>query len=293
MPPTGIGRIFSPGTCTAPDRPHALAFATVLRPRFAAAADLRVTGDGAARRGWWADYFDETFLDVYGDLLPEDEAAEEAAAAMEALGLKPAAHVLDLACGWGRHSLALARLGFRVTAIDLSTTLLSGAVTRSREAGLPIEWIRGDIRALPFGRQFDAVLCLFSSLGYFPSDDDDLRVLREVCRVLAPGGRLLLETMHRDLLAREFVERDWWEGPDGSPVLVEREFDAVAGVSREWLRWRGREKYHEIRVRSAPEWARLLDLAGLEAESWLGDWELSPFEHTSERLIVVAAPRLQ
>lgn len=255
--------------------------------------DLRVTGGGSVRRGWWNDYFDESFLEVYGGLLPPDEAAEEAAAAVEILAVAPPARLLDLACGWGRHALALAELGFDVTGIDLSSTLLSHAVARSRAAGLPIRWVRGDIRTLPFSRHFDAVLCLFSSLGYFLVDDEDLSVLREAARVLAPGGRLLIETMHRDLLAREFVEHDWWEGPDGSPVLVQREFDAVSGVSREWLRWRGSEKFHEIRVRSATEWAHLLDLAGLEAEAWLGDWELSPFDHTSERLIVVAAPRLQ
>lgn len=256
-------------------------------------SDPRVTGGGSVQRGWWIDYFDESFLEVYGGLLPADEAAEEAAAAAAALGLEPPARLLDLACGWGRHSLAFAEMGFDVTGIDLSSTLLSHAVARGREAGLPIRWVRGDIRALPFQRTFDAVLCLFSSLGYSLRDDEDLCALREAARVLAPGGRLLIETMHRDLVAREFVERDWWEGPDGSPVLVEREFDAVTGVSREWLRWRGSEKFHEIRVRSATEWAHLLDLADLEAEVWLGGWELSSFDHTSQRLIVVAAPRLQ
>jgi hypothetical protein len=67
-------------------------------------------------------------------------------------------------------------------------------------------------------------------------------------------------------------------------------------VSREWLRWREEtgeviEKYHEIRVRSAPEWDRLLARAGLAAAEWFGDWDLSPFTHEAERLIVLARPR--
>jgi SAM-dependent methyltransferase len=245
---------------------------------------------GDAGGEWWERYFDRDFLRIYRPLLPPGEAAHEVAAAMDALELPPPARVLDLACGWGRHALELAGRGYRVTGLDLSATLLEEGRREATARGLRIDWVRADMRAVPFRGTFDAVLCLFSSLGYGLSDEEDLRVLEGARGSLRPGGRLLLETMHRDLLAREFAERDWWEGPDGSPVLVEREFDAVAGVSRETLRWGVVEKHHEIRVRSATEWAALLVRAGLEVEEWLGGWDLSPFEHTSERLIVVASP---
>ena len=248
------------------------------------------------RRGWWDSYFDERFIELYEPFLPEEETKREVGAVLEILGLPRAARLLDLGCGWGRHAIELARGGLRVTGLDLAAPLLAEARRRADGSGATVDWVRGDMRALPYEDEFDAVISLFSSLGYFPTETDELKVLRGVHRALAPGGVFLLETMHRDQVAREFTERDWWEGPRGEHVWVEREFDAVAGVSREWLRWREEtgeviEKYHEIRVRSAPEWDRLLARAGLAAAEWFGDWDLSPFTHEAERLIVLARPR--
>src|SRR5690606_37060223 len=104
---------------------------------------------------------------------------------------------------------------------------------------------------------------------------------------------LLLETMHRDLLAREYVERDWWETPEGDLIIVERSFDAVAGVSNELLRWRDREgregeKPHSVRVSSATEWSVLIERAGWKPLEWIGSWDFEPFTHASGRLIMVA-----
>lgn len=247
--------------------------------------------DVVRRERWWEGYFDEAFLKIYRALLPDDEAEDEAEAVMAALDLEPGARLLDLACGWGRHAIPLARSGCEVTGLDLSEVLLDAARAAGDAAGVPVEWVQGDMRDPPVRGSFDAVVSLFSSFGYSASDEDDLAVLRSVRRLLRPGGRLLLETMHRDLVAREFAERDWWPGPDDTPVLVEREFDPVLGVSHEWLRWGSVEKYHKIRVRAASEWHALLDEAGLSADAWYGDWSLEPFSVHSERLLIVASPR--
>lgn len=243
---------------------------------------------------WWSKYFDRDFFRLYRPFLPPELTRGEAEGALAMLDLEPGSRLLDLACGWGRHSREFARAGLRVTGLDLSAALLREA-RRAEAKGKGesrVHWVRADMRRLPFREAFDAVTSLFSSLGYFDSDAADLEVLRGVREALRPRGALLLEVMHRDLIAREFVERDWWEGEDGAHVWVEREFDAVSGVSTEWLRWSGErgggEKRHSIRVRTATEWKALLEEAGLRPEDWYGDWDLSPFEHRSERLIVLA-----
>jgi ubiquinone/menaquinone biosynthesis C-methylase UbiE len=244
-------------------------------------------------RGWWDGYFDERFIDIYRDFLTPERTEREIQGLREMTMLEPGAEVLDVACGWGRHSIALAREGFRVTGVDWSETLLARARKRADAAGVQVEWVRGDMRELPWHGRFDAVLSLYSSLGYFLSDADDLRVLHGAAAALKPGGTFVLETMHRDHIVGGFAERDWWETDSGATVWVEREFDAVEGVSREWTRWhqgdRGGEKYHELRIRTATEWNALLREAGLLPVDWWGDWEMAPFLHSSENLIVVCS----
>jgi ubiquinone/menaquinone biosynthesis C-methylase UbiE len=241
--------------------------------------------------GWYRDYFDADFLRIYRNLLPADEAREEAESVVQALGLGAGDRLLDLGCGWGRHSTAFADLGLAVTGLDLSELLLREAAAGARPGAA---WVRGDVRDLPFRDAFHAVVSLFSSLGYFLDDGEDLRVLRDVRQALRPGGSLLIETMHRDLVARDFAERDWWEDGNGGYVRVEREFDAVAGVSHETVHWRtsnGRTgaKRHSIRIRSATEWAAILAAAGFVPTAWWGSWDFDPFTTASDRLIVMAS----
>ncbi|HEX2091993.1 MAG TPA: methyltransferase domain-containing protein [Longimicrobiaceae bacterium] len=247
---------------------------------------------GPAEGEWWSGYFDRDFVRIYRDFLTPERTAREVEGIREMLDLPDGARILDLACGWGRHSVELARAGFRVTGLDLSETLLARARKRARAAGVEVEWVRGDMREPGRAGEFDAVLSLYSSLGYFLSDEEDLQVLRGARAALRPGGWLLLETMHRDHVVADYAERDWWETDDGATVWVEREFDAVEGVSREWLRWRrgdeAGEKYHALRVRTATEWDTLLRTVGFRPVEWYGDWELAPFLHTSEVLIVAA-----
>lgn len=241
---------------------------------------------------WWDGYFDDTFVDLYRDFLTPQRTALEVQGLREMLDLEAGARVLDVACGWGRHTLELAAHGARAVGVDFSPRLLSSARRRAEIARSGAAFLRGDMRALPFAGGFDVVLSLFSSLGYFESADDDLAVLRGMHRALRPGGRLVVETMHRDHLAGRYADRDWWETESGTMVWVEREFDAVEGVSREWTRWRrgGKEgeKFHRIRLRTATEWDALLRAAGFQPLDWYGDYELAPFVHTSETLLVVA-----
>lgn len=245
----------------------------------------------SAGNGWWEEYFDETFISLYRDFLTPERTEREITGLREMVPLAPGAEILDVPCGWGRHSISLARSGFRVTGMDLSETLLARARKRAAAAGVEVAWEHGDMRAIPWRGRFDVVLSLYSSLGYFLTDEDDLRVLRGARDALRPGGVFVMETMHRDHIVADYAARDWWEADDGRTVWVEREFDAVEGVTREWTRWsRGNErgeKYHEMRIRTATGWDRLLRAAGLVPVDWYGDWELAPFVHTSEDLIVV------
>jgi len=246
-----------------------------------------------ASRGWWRDYFDEVFYHLHEPLFPEEASRTEAGAIREFLGLPVGARILDVPCGWGRHTNLFPEAGFQAFGADISYPLLQHAAGTAHRLRLPRRFAAADLRALPFrDAAFDGVVNVFTSLGLFIDDAEDLRALTEARRVLRPGGILLLESMHRDDVIAAYAERDRWVLPDGTEVRVRRRFDSVAGVSHEWWRWRRGdevgEKRHALRLRTATEIDALLARAGFVEPRYYGDWDGEPFAHTSPRLIVVA-----
>ncbi len=241
---------------------------------------------------WWRTYFDDDFLALHEPLFSEADSRSEVAALIEFMGLPLGARVLDVPCGWGRHTRLLREAGFRVTGADLSPALLT------RAAGLDPAgpWIAADVRGLPLpDASFDAVIDVCTSIGLFASDRDELRALRELRRVLTDDGVLVLESMHRDDIVAGYRERDAWSLPDGTRVEAERRFDPVTGLSTEDWRWhRGGEqgsRSHVLRLRTATEIASLLRRAAFRVEQIWGDWDGAPFTHRSPRMIVRAAAR--
>jgi SAM-dependent methyltransferase len=245
-----------------------------------------------SRAPWWRTYFDDDFYHLHESFFPERRNRREVAGIIELLALPVGARVLDAPCGWGRHTGLLAEAGCTAVGVDLSFVLLRRA-TEHAIAAAAARYSGCDLRALPFADgSFDAVINVFTSLGLFLNDTDDVRALREAHRVLRPGGRLLLETMHRDDVIRAYAERDAWTLPDGTEVRVRRRFDAIAGVSHERLRWRrgtarGR-KAHALRLRTATEIDALLRAGGFQQIQHYGGWNGRPFSYRDESLIVVA-----
>lgn len=242
---------------------------------------------------WWRTYFDDVFFELHEDLFPEAESRSEVSAILELLGLPAGARILDAPCGWGRHTTLFPASGQEAFGADLSRDLLRRAAATSRDLRLPVRYAAADIRALPFrDAAFDAVVNVFTSLGLFLHDAEDVRALAEARRVLRPGGRLLLESMHRDDVVCTYAERDRWTLPNGIEVRVRRRFDPVRGISYERLRWRrggrGGEKRHALRLRTATEIDGLLTAAGFRDIEYFGDWNGEPFTHESPRLIAVA-----
>jgi ubiquinone/menaquinone biosynthesis C-methylase UbiE len=253
------------------------------------------------KQPWWRTWFDRTFLTLHEPLFTEAESRAEVAAMIEMLGLPVGARILDVPCGWGRHTRLLPQAGYRTTGADLSIDLLeraradgTTARARSRARKTHEPWFAAaDLRTLPFiDHGFDAVIDVFTSIGLFASDRDEVRALRELHRVLAPGGRLLLETMHRDDVVAHYAERDGWSLPDGTEVTAQRSFDPLTGISREKWTWRrGTERgarSHALRLRTASEIAALLRRARFRSLEVFGDWDGAPFTHRSPRMIAVA-----
>jgi SAM-dependent methyltransferase len=239
----------------------------------------------------WDPFFDDLYLKTYAALERGGDPEGQALAAMQLVGCEPGADVLDAPCGYGRHSIPLARAGYRVTGVDRSETLLAEARRRAG-GGDALKLVRADYRELPFGdASFDAAINLFTSLGYL-GDAEDTRALAEIGRVLRPGARLVIELMHRDLLVREFREHDWHLLGEGRLLLERRTFEPAAGVAQvtqTLIDGAGarESRSYSIRVYSATELLAMLDRASFAAARCHGNLEGAPFA-TGTRLVVVA-----
>ena len=194
-------------------------------------------------------------------------------------------------CGFGRHALPLARAGYRVTGADRSQALLDEARRRAGGARWP-KFARADYRELPFADEsFDGALNLFSSLGYL-GDEEDVKALASIRRVLRPGAKLVLETMHRDRLVKHWADTDWRLVGEGRLLLDQRTFDpatGVAQVTQTLIAGDGTRdsRTYGLRVYSATELLHMLDRAGYSDAKAYGSFDGDRFTVDS-RLVMVA-----
>lgn len=215
--------------------------------------------------------------------------------AVALLDLAPPARILDVPCGYGRHSVELARRGFAVAGVDAAETQLARAREKAAAAGVSVDFRLQDARAMDLEGEFDAALNLFLSFGYFETDDEHLAMLGGIARALRPGGKFLMEFWNREYEIRYFdryqVERT------GEVLEVEEwEFDHLRGR----LNWTntaffpdGRREswWHSIRAYSVVEMVALFKRAGLEVEAVFGGLDGQPYSIEAEAAVFRALRR--
>jgi SAM-dependent methyltransferase len=181
---------------------------------------------------WWKTFFDDDYLKIWGQLFTEENNAKQAAEIWSMLDLRPGCRILDAPCGWGRLSRPLAQLGATVLGVDQSDTLLAAA-ERNR-ADLPPERLRylnHDLRTPLAETGFDVACNIFTSFGY-GAEEDDVALFSTLRAAVRPGGRVLIETNHRDMLCALIANgaKGSRRLPDGTLFIDESEFDAISGV---------------------------------------------------------------
>jgi SAM-dependent methyltransferase len=214
---------------------------------------------------WYEEVFDEDFLRTLPFTTPE-QTSREIAFIRHSLAPPKGAELLDIGCGYGRHALELAQLGFRLTGLDLSLPMLIRAADHAQRRGLTVNFVHADMREMSFDSQFDGAYCMLSSFGYF-DEETNLRVATAICKALKPGGKLLLDIINRDYIVGDLPSRAWWEG-DGCVVLEEVDFNYHTSrvlIRRSVVFGNGRQSEQEISMRaySLHEVGKLLRQAGL------------------------------
>lgn len=142
---------------------------------------------------WFEEWFSsEEYLSVYKHR-DDADALTLANLIFKNLDLQSASSVLDLACGAGRHSIIFAEKGYEVTGIDLSDNLLSIGKEKSVQLGLNIDFIKGDLRDFSIDKKFNIVINLFTSFGYFNSDELNFNIFKIAFNQLQDNGYFVFD----------------------------------------------------------------------------------------------------
>lgn len=224
--------------------------------------------------------------------------------------------VLDLACGSGRHSISLGKVGYDIVGLDVSSNLLRKAKNTSSGTSSKLNLVRADMRFLPFwGAAFSAVLSLDSSFGYLQSEEEDLMCLKEIARVLDRGGVFLIDVFNRErvickyrrstliaYLEFHFLKRFPWLGGlfrwteyPGFSMLSRRGIDEKNDTIRDLWVFRDNQTcktfvaVHVIRLYSVSKLSTLLEKACFGSFRSFGGYEGQIYSADSSRLIVVSS----
>ncbi|MBB5957341.1 SAM-dependent methyltransferase [Saccharothrix tamanrassetensis] len=215
--------------------------------------------------------------------------AERVVATSPLLKVAPGDRVLDLACGPATHLVPLARRGAVVTGVDLSEAMLARAREACERAEVQARLVRADMREHVEPDTYDLVINMYTSFGYFTDPGENLAVLRNACISLAPGGRLLVDVMGKEVFAG-WVGRPQAVDVDGGTVFMrDTVLDDWTRVRSDWTWVRGNEvrrtSLHST-LYSAAELQALFEEAGFTGVECFGDFDLSPYDNHARRLIV-------
>ena len=230
---------------------------------------------------WWETFFDEAYTETWAADGAFDRTEDLVPSLVRFLDLPPGARILDAPCGFGRFAGRLHLAGYDVVGIDGSPDQIR--LARQRHPGP--DYLVADVREPPSG-PYDAVLNLYSSIGYSTDPADDLAAFAAAHGVLAPGGVFVLETMHRDALAHLFGA----EIPRNDARKEEGWTDWRTGVRTSTVEIGGERREFRVRVYSATELVAMLEQAGFADIEVHGDFDRTPLDPTT-RLAIRATSR--
>lgn len=240
---------------------------------------------------WWKTFFDEHYLAFWRKRISNTK--EEVDFIEKVIPLRKSYKILDLCCGHGRHSLELAKRGYRVTGLDYSAYELGLARKAAKAMGGKATFLRGDARHLRFKKQFDVVLNLFTSaLGYGP-ETDSKKIIEGVSQALRKGGYLLLDTMNACYIVRNYKPTAK-EKAGNLTRISKRIFDPLTFVNRETAVIKNKhgriikKTKTQARVFTYPEIRALLESVGLKPLKVFGSLIRKKFSVDSKRITVVA-----
>lgn len=238
-------------------------------------------------KNWFEEWFNSPYYHLLYNNRSEQEAEQFIQKIAEYLKINTHAKVLDVACGKGRHSKTLAKLGFEVTGIDLSENSIAEAKLYDCQ-NLHFEvW---DMRHTYRKNGFEYVFNLFSSFGYFDDERDDYACINAFAENLQPGGTLLIDYINSQYAVKMMKPREIIQRGETQFHIQKRLENGFIKKKIEFLA--NGEDYsfeEQLKVINQNKFAQMLSSAGLKLKETFGDYALNKFDPSSSpRLIMVA-----
>jgi ubiquinone/menaquinone biosynthesis C-methylase UbiE len=240
----------------------------------------------ALKRAWYKKWFGNEYLIVYAHR-DEKEALQLINLIHSNIKLSPKSKILDLCCGQGRHALILAKQGYRVYGVDLSSTLLTHAKFRSNKQE-KAHFIQADMRYLPARESFDLLLNLFTSFGYFAMDEENIAVFNQFKAVLKNNSYFIFDYFNSSHVVENLVK---YQQEKLGKLLVEQErhIDNDRVQKKIILSKNGHKSifYESVKLYKSDQILSMLEKAGLVVNKIFGDYDGSVFNRYSPRYIII------
>ena len=193
--------------------------------------------------------------------------------------------ILDLACGKGRHSIFLNALGYKVTGLDLSKNSIEHAKTHESSS---LHFDVHDMRN-SYPNQFEVVLNLFTSFGYFEEEADNFKVIQTIKSSLKQNGIGVIDFMNSPVVIENLIAQNTYEA-EGVKFKLKRSY--TDGFITKDIEVKDANKTHhfeeKVRAFTFQDFETMLSNAGLHLLDCFGSYKLEPFNSkTSERLILI------
>lgn len=235
---------------------------------------------------WFEEWFDTTYYHQLYSHRNYKEAELFIDNLCKFLSLPEGSHILDFACGKGRHSYFLNMLGYDVVGVDLSSNSITDAKKMEKEG---LKFAVSDIREVIPGKRFDAIFNLFTSFGYFNSLDENLKVMQAIHSMLIPNGTFVIDFMNSPKVIANLVASETIKRGDLNFDITRRHKDGQIIKTIEFLD-QGKQFHFEEKVQTVMlvDFKNFAQEVNLEITHVFGNYELEAYnEATSDRLIIV------
>lgn len=240
-------------------------------------------------KDWYIQWFDtDEYLDVYKHR-NEKDAECHIKFLLSQIDLPSGASILDMACGAGRHSILLAKLGYKVTGVDLSNRLLSEAKLSAERENLSVKFILSDIREFNIDRKFDLVLNLFTSFGYFETDEENFQLFYKAYSLLNSNGYFVFDYFNRNYLLKNLIPYSS-EFNEDYAIIQERKIVDGRVIKKITINRNGNSKlyYESVKLYESNLLVTKLKEIGFEIVKLFGDFSGNKFEeNSSPRFIAI------